>query len=179
MSASGQILVVYYSLTGNTARVAADLAKRLGADVEIIRDERHRAGGFGLVRAAFDAWRKTPARIAPARVDPSKYAITIVGTPVWAGQMTPAVRAYLETMRGKVRNAALFVTSGNTAIEDIAPSMQVLAQGTAAAVAGFNANDLKDAVAYERKLSTFVQQIRLAAARVEEPRVVRLVHSAA
>jgi hypothetical protein len=167
MSSSRQVLVVYYSLTGNTARVATDLAKRLDADVESIRDEQHGTGGFGLVRAAFDAWRKAPARIGATRFDPSKYAITLIGTPVWVGQMTPAVRAYLGAMRGKLRSAAFFVTSGDTDVERIAPSMETLGQCTAAARAGFNAKQLKDVDAYDRKLSAFVQQVRPAVEQAE------------
>lgn len=41
MQASKQVLVVYYSLSGNTARVASDLAARLGADLESIDANSH------------------------------------------------------------------------------------------------------------------------------------------
>jgi menaquinone-dependent protoporphyrinogen IX oxidase len=142
MSSSRQVLIVYYSLTGNTARVATDLAKRLDADVESIRDEQHGASCLGFMRAAFDAWRKAPARIGAPRFDPSNYAITLIGTPVWVGQMTPAVRAYLRSMRGKLCNAAFFITSGSTDVEKIAPAMEVLAPRTAVAWAGFNAQSI-------------------------------------
>jgi flavodoxin len=179
MSASRQVLIVYYSLSGNTARVATDLAKRLDADVESIRDEQHGTGGFGLVRAAFDALRKAPAKIGPTRFDPSKYAITFIGTPVWVGQMTPAVRAYLGIMRGKFRNVAFFVTSGDTDVVKIAPSMEVLAQCTASACSGFNAKELKDMPAYERKLSAFGQQAGLVATRQNEQFAAEPTHSPA
>ena len=113
-NAEKRVLVVYYSLTGNTARVARDLAVRLGGDVESIQDEGHGTGFLGQLAAAFDAWRKAPARIGTIQRDPTGYAITVVGTPVWAWQMTPAVRAYLQNTRGKIRNVAFFIPSGNT-----------------------------------------------------------------
>ena len=37
-TASGKILVVYYSLSGNTGRVARDIARLTRADVEVLRD---------------------------------------------------------------------------------------------------------------------------------------------
>jgi hypothetical protein len=159
MSASKQVLVVYYSLTGNTARVARDLAGRLGADIESIQDKGHGIGVLGQFAAAFDAWRKAPAKISTLQHDPADYALTVVGTPVWTWQMTPAVRAYLRQTGGRIQNFAFFVTSGDTDVGKIASSLEAAARQRNVASAGFNAKELADAGTYERKLSAFVDQI--------------------
>lgn len=159
MNASHRALIAYYSLTGNTARVARDLSTRIDAAIESIQDPTHGVGGLGQFVAAFDAWRKAPAKIAALQHDPAHYAITIVGTPVWMWQMTPAVRAYLEQTRGRARSVAFFVTSGDTDVAKIRPSLEALAGHKATASAGFNANELRDAAVYETKLSTFVEEI--------------------
>jgi hypothetical protein len=158
-SAEKQVLIVYYSLTGNTARVPRDLAVRLNGDVESIQDEGHGTGFLGQLTAAFHALRKTPARIGTIQRDPTRYAIAVVGTPVWSWQMTPAVRAYLQNTRGKIRNVAFFVTSGDTDVARIAPSLEALAGRKAVASAGFNARELADADTYQRKVSAFVDAI--------------------
>jgi hypothetical protein len=163
-SAERQVLVVYYSLTGNTARVARDLAVRLNGDVESIQDGGHGTGFLGQLAAAFHALRKTPARIGTIQRDPTRYAITVVGTPVWSWQMTPAVRAYLQNTRGKIRNVAFFITSGDTDVARIAPSLEALAGRKAVASAGFNARELADAGTYQRKVSAFVDAITRATA---------------
>lgn len=163
MSACKPVLVVYYSLTGNTARVARDLAARLDADVESIRDEGHGAGVLGQFVAAFDSLRRAPAYISALQRDPAEYAIAVVATPVWTGQMTPAVRAYLAEMRGRLKSVAFLVTSGDTDISNLAPSLETAAGQSAVASAGFNALELAESATYEQKLSAFVEQIRRAA----------------
>lgn len=159
MNAPKRVLVAYYSLTGNTARVARDLAARLGADIESIEDTDHGTGALAKFAAAFDAWRKAPAKIGALQYDPVEYAITIVGTPVWVGQMTPAARAYLNGTKGRAQSIAFFVTSGNTDVKRIAPSLEMAAGQNAVASAGLNASELRDPATYERKLSAFVGEI--------------------
>jgi hypothetical protein len=92
MKTGKSMLVVYYSLTGNTERVAEDLAARLGADLERVDDRKNRSGFFGHLSAALDSVRERPAQITYIGKYPSDYALTLIGTPTWVGRMTPAVR---------------------------------------------------------------------------------------
>lgn len=163
MDTSKSVLVVYYSLTGNTARVAKDLADRLGADLESIQDKSHGTGAWGQFSAAFDAWRKAPARIGALQQDPAQYAVTVIGTPVWTWQMTPAVRAYLKQARGRVQNVSFFVTSGDTEVHKVLPSLEAEAGMKSVAAAGFSARELSEPATYETKLAALVQEISSAA----------------
>lgn len=47
-----------------------------------------------------------PAHIGPLSKNPADYALTIIGTPVWVGTMTPAVRAYLQNNQERLHNVA-------------------------------------------------------------------------
>lgn len=154
-----KILVAYYSLTGNTARVAHDIAARVGADIESIQDPGHGVGFFGYLKDSLDALRSIPAKIGPLAKDPGDYALTIVGTPVWAGQMTPAARSYLQQTQGRLGKVALFVTSGNTGVAKIVPSTELLADTRLIASAGFNARELREPDAYGEKLAEFLNEI--------------------
>lgn len=158
MNAAHKILVVYYSMTGNTARVAHDIARRLNADIESIQEKKH----SGPLLSAWLAVRKKPSAIAEPLRNPSDYDLTIVGTPVWVGQMTPAVRAYLQRTGAGMRQAAFFVTSANTDVARVRPALQVLSRHTAVACSGFNAHELRDAAVYENKLAAFVGAIQSA-----------------
>jgi flavodoxin len=154
-----RILVAYYSLSGSTARVARDIATRMGADIESIQDPGHGVGFFAYLKDSLDALRSVPAKIGPLVKDPGDYALTIIGTPVWAGRITPAVRSYLRQTQGRLGKVAFFVTSGNTGVEKIVPSTELLADTQTVASAGFNARELQQQDVYAQKLGTFVNDI--------------------
>jgi flavodoxin len=165
MSARKRILVVYYSLSGNTERVAKDLAAHLGSDLQRILERTDRRGFFGHIRAAFDSLRERRASLLDIARDAAEYDLTIVGTPVWTGRITPAVRTYLESIRGRTRNIAFFTTSGNTGIDKVLPSMQRLVDQQSIAAIGFDAAELRDAACYENKLTAFLDGVRPLAPR--------------
>lgn len=156
MTNPSPILVVYYSLSGNTERAARDLASRLGGDVERIRERQSRRGVLGYVRAAIDSLREHPADLEPAVRSAHEHSLTIIGTPIWAGKMTPAVRAYLKSLRGRANDVAFFTTSGATDGARVIAAMEALLEKRGAASVAFNERELRDTAAYDAKLNTFV-----------------------
>ena len=88
-----RILVVCYSRSGTTLELAQSIAERCGADVELIKDKVPRDGVVGYLRSAFEAlFHRTPW-IQPPRRAVGDYALVIIGTPVWAGNMASPVRS--------------------------------------------------------------------------------------
>src|SRR5690242_1579550 len=126
MKPGARILVAHYSLSGNTERVAEDLATRLGAERQKIGELRKRRGLLGYLRAVLDSLRETSVELAGLEKDPNDFALTVIGTPIWAGKITPAVRAYLRLNRGRFREVAFFTTSGSTPVEKVVPAMERL-----------------------------------------------------
>jgi menaquinone-dependent protoporphyrinogen IX oxidase len=156
-------LVVYYSRTSTTQRVAKDLAKRLGADIEAIADKRPRSKGFfGYMNCGRQAtFRIASAIKAPSR-DPSAYDKVVVLTPVWSWKMTPPVRAWLRLMKGKLNAAAFVAVSGNTEPEKIAADMAMESGVQPLAVAGFFQADLapEHKAEYEAKIAKIVDALK-------------------
>jgi flavodoxin len=107
-------LVVYYSRTGNTRKVAAAIAAAAGADIEEIVEEKDRRGVRGYLAAGRDAVRKQQTPICAAARDPAAYELVIVGTPVWAFTVAPPVRTYLAAHAAALRRAAFFCTLGGS-----------------------------------------------------------------
>jgi flavodoxin len=164
MKSQGRILVVYYSLSGNTERVAEDLAMRLGAVREKIGETGNRRGILGYLRAALDSIRERPADLTGLDQDPRNFSLTLVGTPIWAGKITPAIRTYLRLHRGRFNDVAFFTTSGSTPADKVVRTMERLAGRQAIATAGFSFVDLKTGSLYEAKLAAFLARSRCASA---------------
>ena len=109
--------VVYYSMGGNTAFAAQQIADALGAELIALQPVRGYPdrglrkflwGGKSAVMA------ETP-ELQPYVFQPEKYDQVILGFPVWAGNVAPPLRTFArnhrEQLRGK-RVAAFACQSG-------------------------------------------------------------------
>lgn len=116
-------LVVYFSRSGTTHKVAEELARELGADIERITDREDRKGLIGYMKSGREASTDMLVEIDEPRRDPADYDLVVVGTPVWAWKMCSPVRSYLARYSGRINEAAFFCTAdgkeGKT-IEDMA-----------------------------------------------------------
>ena len=105
-------LVVYYSRTGTTRKVAEYIAQSLNADQEQLRERTDRRGLWGIIKGGRDALLRRPSVLLPVEHDPSAYDLVIVGSPVWAGTLSPAARAYLAQSAAAIQRGAFFCTHG-------------------------------------------------------------------
>ncbi len=80
---SVKILVVYYSRTGTTRKVAQAIAEATHADMEEIVPVRGYKGPLGWLRAGREGSSRRPAEIAPLQKDPTAYDVVVAGTPIW------------------------------------------------------------------------------------------------
>ncbi len=106
-------LVVYYSRTGNTKKIADELAAALGADVEELRDRIDRSGKMGYMLAGRDAMRKRRADLEPVSRNPADYDLVVIGGPVWALTMCTPATTYASDHRDALRRVAFFATAGD------------------------------------------------------------------
>jgi flavodoxin len=107
-----RILVVFYSRTGATLKVAESLSSMLRCDIEEIFDKKNRKGLFGYVRCGMDAAFKRLTVISEVKSDPTLYDVVVVGTPIWASRMSAPIRTYLYQNREHVKKVAFFCTCG-------------------------------------------------------------------
>ncbi|MCL2695231.1 MAG: hypothetical protein FWE69_02775 [Clostridiales bacterium] len=106
-------LVLYYSYTGNTKRIALELAAKEGADSAEILDAR-RPGKFRAYTAGIFAVIKGKAwPMQPLDVDWSAYDRIILCAPVWASNPPPVVISALALLpEGKSVDVKLVSASG-------------------------------------------------------------------
>jgi hypothetical protein len=112
-------LVVFYSRTGNTRKLANILAERLNADIEEVEDTTGRSGPIGWLKAGRDAGRKSLTKLKPLSKNPADYDIVVVCSPIWNDTISTPIRTYLIERRNQIKQAALLVngfTDDNSAI---------------------------------------------------------------
>lgn len=105
-------LIIYYSRTGTTKKLAEKLAAVLGADLEGIKDPTDRSGLKGYMNSGREAAFKKLALIDPITHNLKDYDLVLVGTPVWAFTISSPVRAFLENYKSEFKSWALFATQG-------------------------------------------------------------------
>ncbi|SDL07623.1 flavodoxin family protein [Halarsenatibacter silvermanii] len=122
-----ETLIVYYSRTGTTREIADRLSVHLNADLLELEDSRDRSGIFGLIRSGFDALTSNVTVIDDFDHQIDEYDAIIIGTPVWAGKMTPAVRTFLLGNAGVLPEVAFFVTLAGSSPRGTLEGMEELA----------------------------------------------------
>jgi flavodoxin len=106
------ILIVYYSRTRNTKKVAEALQAQLGCDIEEIKTKKSYAGPIGWILAGKEASQKILPEIEPIGKNPANYDLVILGTPIWAWNIASPLRTYINQNNGKINRVAAFCTMG-------------------------------------------------------------------
>lgn len=157
------ILVVYYSRTGRTRRIAEAIAARLPVDIEPIQDGGRRSGIRGYLRSLLEAMQNRVIRISPRSKDPSDYDLIILGTPVWAHKMCSPMRAYITAQQQQFRKIAVFCTQGGSGGSKVADKVAELCGRRPAATLVLNEDEIEKNT-FAAKLDGFIQSLSQAKA---------------
>jgi flavodoxin len=162
MTTQKKALVVCYSRTGNTKKVAEDIAAAINADVEVLIDKKDRSGMMGFLKSGKDASQEKLADIEVVKFDPAKYEMVILGTPIWAGNMAPALRTYITNNKQSFKSISAFTTSGGTKPAKTIEKIETLAGKKSVSTSGFFAGEIKskDPKAYQEKLQAFLKGLQ-------------------
>ncbi|MBN2157678.1 MAG: flavodoxin family protein [Candidatus Lokiarchaeota archaeon] len=150
-------LVVFYSLTGHSKKVAEILKKKLDADIAAIhlvkpskKDEPQ------YLKLGGEAMLKIKPQIKPLNVVTTNYDLVVFGSPTWNWRPSSPVRTFFSSY--PVKKAALWLTAAGDGVKamrrfkkDVAKKSEVI--GT------FIAQDSKTANLEER-LSNWVNVLR-------------------
>lgn len=139
-------LVVYYSWTGNTAKVAKAVAAELGADLEEIGEVKPRKGRFAQFRCALDSMFQLRPRICSSDRNLAAYDLIVVGTPVWARKMAGPVRTWFGRSAGKLSVVAAFCTEAGAGGETVIDAMSQAAGRTPVAKLIVRQSQLNDSL---------------------------------
>lgn len=154
-------LIVYYSRTGTTRKIAENISKALNADIEEIIDLKNRKGIIGYIMAGRDAMKNRLTRIKPIDKKPSKYDLIIIGSPVWAWSLSAPVRTYVHQnkpyMKGK--KFAYFCTMGGSGFEKLFAQLEELTGQRSIATLTLTTKEVVKNQ-YKEKVKDFVEKIK-------------------
>jgi flavodoxin len=110
----GKNLIVYYSYTNNTKKIAEKIQKATGADICEIETVKPYIGDYNSVveqgKQEIDHGFKP--EIKPLSVNLGDYDTIIIGTPVWWYTYAPAVLTFLSEYDLSGKTIIPFVTNG-------------------------------------------------------------------
>ena len=152
-------LIAYYSRTGNTKKVCEFLSKKLNADIDEIIDKKKRKGAIGFVVGGKDAMQKNMTEIKTKK-DPSQYDFVILGTPVWADNVTPAIRTYAYEYKHNIKNTAFICTTGMSGIEKTFMELEKILEKKPKATFSMLTKDVKNEKNIKTKSKDFIKSVK-------------------
>ena len=153
-------LVVCYSKTGNTKKIGQEIARALDADFEQIIEIGRRKGLIAYFMSGFEALKEKSSRIKPLSRSIYDYKRVIIGTPIWAGNITPALRTFLKINYLKDKKVHLFFTSGSGNTDKADSSIRsLLPMKFSGKILSLKETEVKNK-AYDKKLKSFIKGIK-------------------
>ncbi len=107
-------LIVFYSFEGNTRHIAELIAQKMNGDLEELKtpDQPASHGFSKFFWGGKQVLMNEQPRLERFTADPEEYDLIVIGTPVWAWTVTPAVKAYLQQVRIQGKKVAVFCCHG-------------------------------------------------------------------
>jgi flavodoxin len=137
------ILVAYFSCTGNTRSLAEQMADALKADLYEIKPQ--------IPYSSADlVWSNSSSRVTIEKNDPSsrpaisdnvenmeQYSIVFLGYPIWYGQAPNIIYSFLESYDLSSKAIVPFCTSGSSPIGSSASNLHRLSSNSTTWLSGF------------------------------------------
>lgn len=150
-------LIVYYSRTQTTKRIAEIIQRELDCDIEEITDSNKYKGKLGFIKGGMNATMGRTSDINPVTKNPSDYDLVIIGTPVWSSNMVPPIHTYLLTYNDQIKNMASFCTCMGGGYDKALKKIAEVSGKTQLSTMFLTSKEIEKP---EEKIKTFINKIR-------------------
>lgn len=106
-----KVAIVYYSLEGNTKKVANQIAEKFNADLYELKEVKStvpKTGFFKFVWGGKQVVMKQKPDLEELNINIDEYDLIFIGTPVWAFTFSPAIRSFLSKYNIKGKKIGIF-----------------------------------------------------------------------
>ena len=123
-----KILIVYYSLTGNTQFIAEALRDSIDADILELKPikELNPNSGTRFMWGGFQSTMKKTPELMDFDINPLEYDLVILGTPVWAWNISPPMRSFISKFDLTGKNVALWMSPAGDGIKAMRRFKEIL-----------------------------------------------------
>jgi flavodoxin len=154
-----KILLVYYSRSGTTRKIAEAIKEKINCDLEEIISVKNRAGVFGFLISGKEGSKKESAEIKPTLNDPAGYDLVIVGTPIWSWNLSSVIRTYLQQNSVKFKKLAAYCTMGSSGAENAFVEMERICQLKLVDKISFSTKEMNNGD-YKKKIDKFIETVK-------------------
>lgn len=162
------ILVVCYSYTGVTRRLAQLLCSHHGWPLGEILDERPRSGAGGTWRCIVDSMLRRHPEVRYIGPDPGDFHTVVLMSPIWAYRLAGPMRTFIASHREALRRVAVVSTMGSAGASNaVAEIGHVLGRAPILADA-FTTREIEDGTGTAR-LIAFGDRLLPGSAQRQEP----------
>ena len=110
---NNRILVVYYSLEGNTQIIAETIADETSGTLLALKPEKEIGTGFTkYLWGGSQVFMKKKPPLKPLEADPADFDMLFIGTPVWAWTYAPPLASFFHQASFQHKRTALFCCHG-------------------------------------------------------------------
>jgi len=153
-----KILIVYYSKSGHTKKIAEELASLCNADIEAIKPYNDGDSGWRCLSAIIATGMRKGSAIEHQKYNPGDYDLVILGTPIWMWKTTSFTSQYIEENTKRIRNVAFFCTEGGSGDDKAFRQMAESLGRQPKATLTVTEQELKDQ-SYPAKLQAFTDNL--------------------
>ena len=112
-------LVLYFTRTGNSKRIAQKISDRSDCEIVEISDGKNWQGIWGFIKGGYHSstWKTTNPKLTP-EVDLASFDRVVVISPMWAGNVAPAVFSLLMNENDNIKELHLVIKSDGAPAEE-------------------------------------------------------------
>ncbi len=152
-------LIVYYSRTGRTKKIAEKIQSALDGDIDRIQDTKNREGLLGWLSAGRDAEIKRTTKLKDVQLNPSNYEVIIIGSPTWNGHVSVPIRSYIQLNQEDFAHVALFSTGDVDKLNAIYDMKEMIKKKVLISMHLIREKEI-DNNKYHEKVENFVEKIK-------------------
>ena len=134
-----KILVVYYSLTGNTKFIAEIIQTELNADILPLKPIRELKAESGMryFWGGFQTYMKRKPKLEDYTVKPEEYDLIVLGSPVWAWRYSPPIHSFTTNHDLSGKKVAIWMCYAGDGIKAMGRFKELLDNSKIIATTGF------------------------------------------